>query len=75
MSDKYVSVSNLSIYYTWKNIEKPYIIAINLNYRLQRGAENLNYLRYLDIQDNCNYINEKLETITNNTPTRNMSIK
>ena len=48
---------------------------INLNYRLQRGAENLNYLRYLDIQDNCNYINEKLETITNNTPTRNMSIK
>ena len=63
------------MYYTWKNIEKPYIITINLNYRLQRVAENLNYLRYLDIQDNCNYINGKLETITNNTPTRNLSVK
>ena len=23
-SDKYVALSNLSIYYTWKNIKKPY---------------------------------------------------
>ena len=42
-SDKYVVFSNLSIYYTWKNI-KNYTKAINLKYQLQRGMTNLNYL-------------------------------
>ena len=31
--DKYVALSNLSIYYTWKNIKKSYKI-INLKYQL-----------------------------------------
>ena len=28
--DKYISLSNLSIYYTWKNIKKSHIRIINL---------------------------------------------
>ena len=35
-SDKYVALSNLSIYYTWKNMKK--------SYKLQHGVKNLNYL-------------------------------
>ena len=35
-SDKYVALSNLSIYYTSKNI-KSYIRTINLKYQLQHG--------------------------------------
>ena len=42
-SDKYVALSNLSIYYTWKNI-KNHTKIINLKYQLQRGMINLNYL-------------------------------
>ena len=33
-SDKYVVVSNLSIYYTWKNILKSHTKTINLKYQL-----------------------------------------
>ena len=33
-SDKYVALSNLSIYYTWKNIKKTYTETINLKYQL-----------------------------------------
>ena len=36
-SDRYVALSNLSIYYTWKNI-------INLKYHLRHGMKSLNYL-------------------------------
>ena len=36
-SDKYVALSNLSIYYTWKNIKKSYK-------KLQHVMNNLNYL-------------------------------
>ena len=39
-SDKYVALSNRSIYYTWKNMKK----LINLKYQLLRGMKNLNYL-------------------------------
>ena len=35
--DKYVALSKLSTYYTWKNIK-------NLKYQLQNGMKNLNYL-------------------------------
>ena len=35
-SDKYVALSNLSIYYTWKNIKKTYTETINLKYQLLR---------------------------------------
>ena len=43
ISDKHVVVSNLSIYYTWKNIKKSQKIK-NLKYQLQHGVKNLNYL-------------------------------
>ena len=42
-SNKYVALSNPSIYYTWKSIKRPYNI-INLNYQLQHGIKILNYL-------------------------------
>ena len=35
--DKYIALSNLSIYYTWKNIEKPY-----KNNRFKISAPTLN---------------------------------
>ena len=42
-SDKYVALSNFSMYYTWKNT-KSLIGIINLKYQLQHGMNNLNYL-------------------------------
>ena len=36
-SDKYVALSNLSIYYSWKNISQTTII--NLKYQLRRNEE------------------------------------
>ena len=39
--NKYIALSNLSIYYTWKNI-KSQIRTINLVYQLQHGMKNLN---------------------------------
>ena len=42
-SGKYVALSNLSIYYTWKNI-KIHTKTISLEYQLQNGLKNLNYL-------------------------------
>ena len=41
--DKSISLSNLSIYYTWKN-KKSHIRTLNLKYQLQHGMKNLNYL-------------------------------
>ena len=40
-SDKYVALSNLSIYYTWKNIKKSYKIN-NLEYQLRNGITRMN---------------------------------
>ena len=40
---KTVALSNLSVYYTWKNIKRAHIIIINLKYLPQRGAKNLSY--------------------------------
>ena len=42
-SNKYVALSNLSIYYAWKNIKKSYKI-INLKYQLNHRMKSLNYL-------------------------------
>ena len=42
-SQEYVALSNLSFYYTWKNIEKSYKI-ISLKYQPKHGMKNLNYL-------------------------------
>ena len=41
-SDKYVALSNVGIYFTWKNT-KSHTKGINLQYQLQRGMINLNY--------------------------------
>ena len=42
IGEKIIALSNLSIYYTWKNI-KTHTITINLKYMLQHGMINLNY--------------------------------
>ena len=42
-NDKYVTLSNLNIYYAWKNMKKSYKI-INFKYQLPSGTKNLNYL-------------------------------
>ena len=39
-SEETVALSNLSIYYTWKNIKSSYN-NIDLRYLLQRGVKNL----------------------------------
>ena len=39
--DKYIVLSNLSIYYTWKNIKKSK--RINLKYQLKHEIKSLNY--------------------------------
>ena len=41
--DKYIALSNLSIYGIWKNI-KSFRRTINLKFQLQREMKNLNYL-------------------------------
>ena len=41
--DKYIALSNLSIYGTWKNI-KSFRRTINLKFQLQREMKNLNDL-------------------------------
>ena len=40
-SDKYISLSNLSICYTWKNINRSYK---NNKFKIQHGLQNLNYM-------------------------------
>ena len=45
-SGKYVALSNLSIYYTWKKLKKKkHIKIIDLKYQLQDEIKSLNYLR------------------------------
>ena len=44
-SDKYVALSNLIIYYKWKNI-KSHAKIINLKYHVQRGMKNLDHTLY-----------------------------
>ena len=68
-SDKYVALSSLSIYYTWKNIKKSYknnkfkISAPTWNekFKLPDGSYSVS-----DIQDYFEYIIKKHETVTNN---------
>ena len=42
IGEKVIALSNLSIYYTWKNI-KSTIIIINLKYQHQHGMRNFIY--------------------------------
>ena len=44
--DKYVTLSNLSIYYIWKNIKKSY-----KNNKLKISALTCNNLNYLEIRN------------------------
>ena len=68
-NDKYVALSNLSIYYTWKNIKKPYrnnkfkISAPTWNeqFQLPDGSHSVS-----DIQDHFKYILKKHETVSDN---------
>ena len=40
-NDRYVALSNLSIYYTWESIKKSYK---NNNFKISAAMKNLNYL-------------------------------
>ena len=42
-SDKYIALSNLNIYYTWKNIKKSYKNK-NLKHQVRHGVKSLNDL-------------------------------
>ena len=72
-NDKYVALSNLSIYYTWKNIKKSYknnkfkISAPTWNeeFELPDGSYSVS-----DIQDYFKYILKKHETVTDNPSIR-----
>ena len=67
-SDEYVALSNLSIFYTWKNIKKSYK---NNKFRIS-GPWNEQFelpdesCSVLDIQDYFEYILKKHETVTDN---------
>ena len=72
-SDKYVALSNLSIYYTWKNIKKSYknnkfkISAPTWNeeFELPDGSYSVS-----DIQDYFKYILKKHKIVTDNPSIR-----
>ena len=63
-SDKYIAISNLSIYYTWKNIKKSYknnkfkisTQRWNEEFELPDGSYSIS-----DIQDHFKYILKKIE--------------
>ena len=69
-SDKHVALSNLSIYYTWKNIKKSYknnkfeISAPTWNEESESSDDSCSVS---DIQDYFKYIFKKHETFTDNT--------
>ena len=68
-SDKYVALSNLSIYYTWKNIKKSYknnkfkisAPTWNVEYELPDGSYSVS-----DIQGYFKYILKKHGSVTDN---------
>ena len=68
-SDKYVALSNLSIYYTWKNIKKSYknnkftisVPTWNEEFELTDGLYSVS-----DIQDYFKYVLKKHETVIDN---------
>ena len=72
-SDQYVALSNLIIYYTWKNIERSY-----KNNKFKTSAPTRNEEFELpdgsyfvsDIQDYFEYILKKHETVTDNPSIR-----
>ena len=43
IGEKVIALSNLSIYYTWRNIKSSYNKTLDLKYLHQHGIMNLNY--------------------------------
>ena len=72
-SQEYVALSNLSFYYTWKNIEKSYK---NNKFKLSAQTWNEKFelpdgsYSVLDIQDYFEYILKKHEKVTENPSIR-----
>ena len=72
-SDKYVALSNLNIYYTWKNIKKSYknnkfkisVPTWNEEFELPDGSYSVS-----DIQDYFKYIFKKHGEMTDNPSIR-----
>ena len=72
-SDKYVALSNLSIYYIWKNIKtsnknnkfKIWAPTWNEEFELPDGSYSVS-----DIKDYFEYIIKKHKTVTDNIPMR-----
>ena len=70
-SDKHIALSNLSIYYTWKN-KKSHTKTINLKFQLRHGMKSFNYLMYHILYQifkiNLNiYLKKKHEKSTDNS--------
>ena len=53
--DKFIALSNLYIYDTWKNI-KSHVRMINSNYQFQHGMKNFSYLTYHILYQTFNII-------------------
>ena len=72
-SDKYVALSNLSIYYAWRNIKKSYK---NNKFKISPPTWNKKFellgglYSVSDIQDYFEYILKNYETITDNPSIR-----
>ena len=66
---KYVALSNLSIYYTWKN--KKFIKKLNLKYQPQHRTSKMNYwmnyILYQIFKDYFECIIKTQETVTENS--------
>ena len=77
INDKYVDLSNLSIYYTWRKKIKNHTKTINLKNQLQLEWQMNDKFELpdglysvSDIQDDFEYIIKKHETIIDNSPIR-----
>ena len=75
-SDKYVALSNLSIYYTWKSIKNLYK---NNKFKISAPTwkERLDYIpdglySVSDIQDYFKYILKNYQTVTDNPSLKNI---
>ena len=70
-SDKYIALSNLSNYYTWKNIKKSYK---NNKFKISDPTWNEGFEQpdesVSDVQDYFEYILRKHETVTDNPSIR-----
>ena len=72
ISDNYVALSNLSVYYTWKNIKQSHKIKFRISGPKWNHKSELPDRLYTvsDIQDYSYYIIKKHETATDNPPIR-----